>query len=155
MPLPARQRPFVGAYCLVRRGDEILFMQRQNTRYADGQWSIPGGHVDEGESATQTVSRELFEETGLIVSVADWRMACVMHRKTADRECIDLVFIADRFSGELENREPDKCAHLAFRPLGKLPTPFLGYIDTAIKAIDRQNWSGIVYLEDGWNLVNE
>ncbi|WP_105616104.1 NUDIX hydrolase [Vallitalea okinawensis] len=27
-------------------------------------WEIPGGHIEEGESASQAASRELFEETG-------------------------------------------------------------------------------------------
>ncbi len=35
------QRPFLAVYALILKGDDILVMLRQNTSYADGQWSIP------------------------------------------------------------------------------------------------------------------
>ncbi len=40
------------------------------TRRADnGQWCIPGGHMEAGESAAETVIREMLEETGLQVEI--------------------------------------------------------------------------------------
>src|SRR5687768_18084311 len=40
------------------------------TRRADnGQWCIPGGGMDAGESAEECCAREMWEETGLVVSV--------------------------------------------------------------------------------------
>jgi ADP-ribose pyrophosphatase len=38
----------------------VLIQRRDN-----GAWAIPGGMVDDGEAVHQTLSRELFEETGL------------------------------------------------------------------------------------------
>jgi 8-oxo-dGTP diphosphatase len=46
---------------LIRRGSEPLL----------GQWSIPGGTLELGESLQQGVSRELLEETGLQVRVLE------------------------------------------------------------------------------------
>ena len=46
-----------GRVLLVRRGREPL----------KGQWSIPGGLIEVGESLHQGVAREVREETGLIV----------------------------------------------------------------------------------------
>ncbi len=43
--------------------NEILLHQLRNT----GQWSLPGGAIDPGESAAEAVVREVFEETGLNV----------------------------------------------------------------------------------------
>lgn len=40
------------------------------TRRTDnGQWCLPGGRMEPGESITETCSREIWEETGLRVSV--------------------------------------------------------------------------------------
>jgi ADP-ribose pyrophosphatase len=40
---------------------EMLAVQRKD----NGQWAIPGGMVDKGEEVSRTLSRELFEETGV------------------------------------------------------------------------------------------
>src|SRR4051812_1435698 len=39
---------------------EILLIQDSK-----GRWTIPKGHIEEGESARQTAEREIREETGL------------------------------------------------------------------------------------------
>ena len=40
------------------------------TRRADnGQWCLPGGRMESGESVAEACEREVFEETGLIVRV--------------------------------------------------------------------------------------
>ena len=51
---------------LVRRGDELL-MVRQAAPGEQPVWSIPGGRVEPGEFVTHALSRELAEETGLLV----------------------------------------------------------------------------------------
>jgi 8-oxo-dGTP diphosphatase len=50
-----------GRTLLIRRGSEPL----------RGQWSIPGGMLELGESLQAGVARELLEETGLEVRVLD------------------------------------------------------------------------------------
>jgi 8-oxo-dGTP diphosphatase len=50
-----------GRALLIRRGSEPL----------RGQWSIPGGTLEIGESLQEGVARELLEETGLEVRVLD------------------------------------------------------------------------------------
>jgi 8-oxo-dGTP diphosphatase len=43
----------------------ILLLRRANTEHGDGEWCLPGGKMDYGQSPEQTVTNELFEETGL------------------------------------------------------------------------------------------
>jgi 8-oxo-dGTP diphosphatase len=61
------QRPYLASYCLIQANNTILFQRRFNTGYLDGQWALPSGHAIDGEEALAAASRELLEETSLIV----------------------------------------------------------------------------------------
>jgi ADP-ribose pyrophosphatase YjhB (NUDIX family) len=58
--------PLVGVGAVVVEQGRVLLVQR-GTEPAKGQWSIPGGLIDVGESLREAVAREVREETGLIV----------------------------------------------------------------------------------------
>jgi 8-oxo-dGTP diphosphatase len=45
--------------------DDRLLMIRRGHGPAAGTWSVPGGHIERGETAAEAVVRELQEETGL------------------------------------------------------------------------------------------
>ena len=44
----------------------ILIVERGREPYR-GQWSLPGGIVEAGETLQQAIEREVLEETGLVV----------------------------------------------------------------------------------------
>ena len=56
-------RPAVSAVIFDRRG-RLLLQQRSD----GGQWGLPGGSVEIGESVREAVAREVREETGLTVA---------------------------------------------------------------------------------------
>jgi 8-oxo-dGTP diphosphatase len=71
--LPSREypeRPFIGVGGVVISGNRVLLIQRGNPPL-EGQWSIPGGMLELGETLIEGVRRELAEETGLDVRVLD------------------------------------------------------------------------------------
>jgi 8-oxo-dGTP diphosphatase len=74
-----------GRALLIRRGSEPLL----------GEWSIPGGTLELGESLQQGVARELLEETGLEVQVLDMI------------EAFDRIFL-DPAAANAENRTRPK-----------------------------------------------
>lgn len=58
----ASPSPTAGVICL--RGDEVLLIKR-GTPPRQGQWSLPGGRIEFGETAQAAALRELGEETGI------------------------------------------------------------------------------------------
>jgi ADP-ribose pyrophosphatase YjhB (NUDIX family) len=63
-------RPVVGVGGVVIENGRALLIKR-GTEPLLGQWSIPGGTLELGESLQEGVARELLEETGLEVEVLD------------------------------------------------------------------------------------
>jgi 8-oxo-dGTP diphosphatase len=63
-------RPVVGIGGVVIENEQALLIKRGSEPLL-GQWSIPGGTLELGESLQQGVARELLEETGLEVQVLD------------------------------------------------------------------------------------
>lgn len=64
------ERPYAGVGAIIFRGTEVLLVKRGRPP-ALGQWSIPGGLVELGESLDTSVRREVLEEVGLEVKVID------------------------------------------------------------------------------------
>ena len=59
-PTPNRPRAIGAAALIVRDGALLL-----DCRADDGTWGLPAGRVDEGETVSEAVVREVREETGL------------------------------------------------------------------------------------------
>ena len=62
------ERPIVGVGVVVWRGDRFLLVRRGKDPNK-GQWSIPGGAQQLGETVYAAAAREVWEETGLAVEV--------------------------------------------------------------------------------------
>lgn len=56
----------VGA--LVREARVLLVLRGQDRDAYPGQWDLPGGHIEAGESELEALTRELLEELGVQIS---------------------------------------------------------------------------------------
>ena len=61
-------RPIAAVGALVWRGDRILLIRRGNPPRR-GEWSLPGGGQDLGETVFEAARREVREETGVDVKI--------------------------------------------------------------------------------------
>ncbi len=60
------ERPIVGVGAVIFDEDRVLLVQRGHAPM-QGEWSLPGGALEVGETLEEGVRREVLEETGLIV----------------------------------------------------------------------------------------
>jgi 8-oxo-dGTP diphosphatase len=61
-------RPFVGVGAVIVDAARVVLIRRRFEPLA-GEWSLPGGTVEAGETLEDCVTREMREETGLDVEV--------------------------------------------------------------------------------------
>jgi ADP-ribose pyrophosphatase YjhB (NUDIX family) len=60
------EHPELTAAAVITRGDRIVLILR-GVEPGRERWSIPGGHVELGETTRDAVRREVLEECGLVV----------------------------------------------------------------------------------------
>lgn len=135
----------VNAHLILKQEAKILLHLRKNTGYCDGMWSLVAGHVEDDESATEGMIREVREEIGLDLYPAQIQVVHIMHRKT-NRLNIDVFFDCRSWQGNIQNLEPEKCEKLEFFPINSLPPNIVDYHAQALTSI----LDGIFYSEMGW-----
>lgn len=66
----AHRHQRTAAYAVVTSSRGVLLTQLAATTNAAGQWNLPGGGVDPGESPLEALHREVWEETGQVIAAA-------------------------------------------------------------------------------------
>lgn len=141
-----RYRSCIDLHLILRDGrGRVLLGERRNTGWADGQLGLPSGHLEDSEPATLGAVREGEEEIGVVIKPEDLVLVHLMHHHT-DSGRVALFFQVTTWSGEVVNREPDKCAGWDFIPLDALPGNVVPYVADAL----RQYSAGVPYSERGW-----
>jgi 8-oxo-dGTP diphosphatase len=127
---------------------ELLLGLRQNTGYGDGFYCMPAGHQELFETSAQALRREVIEEVGVVpqfnrmsnrprLHVEHLKDYGSNHANPAQRfrHYSELFFLVPQWRGDVENREPDKCAELRFFRLDALPPNLLPLTAYALKCL--------------------
>ena len=92
--------------CMIYDGDKVVVQNRVNKKWSG--IAFPGGHVEYGESFTDSVIREIYEETGLTISN---RRLCGIDSwmcEDGSRYMI-LLYKTNKFRGELRSSNEGEC----------------------------------------------
>jgi 8-oxo-dGTP diphosphatase len=113
--------PKVGVGVLIVKGDKILLGLRKGAHGA-GQWSLPGGHMELGESFSDVCAREVREETGIIIQGVK-KMTFTNDLFEEDGLHYVTLFFEAKWNGKQnpKNLEPDKTEEWKWFDLWALP----------------------------------
>ena len=116
--------PLVGVGVFLIRDNKILLGKRKGSHGA-GEWSLPGGHLEVGESFLECCTREVQEETGIQIDKINPLFFTNDIFENDDKHYVTLFFAASvSKETQAQNMEPDKCEGWEwFDPDVELPSP--------------------------------
>ena len=140
------KRPGVGIGIIIENQDgQILIGKRKGSH--SPFYSIPGGHLENGETFEEAAIKETFEETGLkiyrpeVISVTN-NLRTYQNEK---KHYISVNLYTKDFEGTLMVREPDKCEKWLWCSVDQIPKP---HFDASEFAID-------CYLKSKFYILNQ
>lgn len=98
------KQPLIGVGALIVENGRVVLIKRGKAPLL-GEWSIPGGMLELGQTLRQGAEREALEETGLVVRATE--LLGVFDRVVPDAEgkiiyhYVLIDFLCERVSGEL------------------------------------------------------
>jgi len=117
----------VGVGVAVMTNNGYVLMQRQGSHGA-GEWSLPGGHLEFGESIIECAAREVFEETGLVLENATI-IPIITEDHFPGKQYVT-VYVHGSADGSPKIMEPDKASNIiSIEPVDELPAPLFVGVD--------------------------
>ena len=113
---------------------EVLLALRKNTGYRDGEYELPGGHVDAGEDLMHAMVREAKEELLIDVKAEDLKIAHILHHYTGDR--VNFILTTNVYKGIPLIGEPHKCEKLEWFDINNLPVNISMKVKKSIEEIN-------------------
>ncbi|MBI4767414.1 MAG: NUDIX domain-containing protein [Deltaproteobacteria bacterium] len=123
MPDP-KNRPRVGLGLIIVNQEGKVLIGKRTGSHAP-YYSIPGGNLELGETFEEGATREIKEETDLDIKKPEV-LAVTNNLETYRSEglhYISIIMLVKDFSGELKNREPEKCTGWLWADPKNLPRP--------------------------------
>ena len=92
-----QEKPVLGASACVWKDGKVLVAKRGKAPNF-GLWSLPGGHVELGETLQQAAARELHEETGVEADLAHL-VDCLNFIRTGNDAAVTSHYVVAVFAG--------------------------------------------------------
>ena len=115
------KHPILGVGGIVFKGNRVL-LARRNQEPGKGQWSLPGGMVELGETLEQALVREIREEAGIDIKIGG--LARLLDRIIHDDgQRVQYHYVIVDYWAEMVSGEPraaSDVSDLRFVPLGEV-----------------------------------
>ena len=129
--------------CLITDGDRILLQNRTKNDWQG--YTLPGGHVEPGESFVDAVIREVKEETGL--DIKNPRLAGVKQFPIEGGRYVVLLFKANEYSGTVVSSDEGQMEWVDSNHLSEIHT--VEDFEDLIRVINDPALTEFQYLVDG------
>ncbi len=126
--------PRVGGGAALVRDGALLLVHRMKAPEAL-HWGLPGGKVDLHEALADAIRREIREELGVEITASELLCVSEQVNPAAGEHWVGIVHRVLAFTGEPENREPEKHAAIGWFPLTALPSPLTAPARAAAAAL--------------------
>jgi 8-oxo-dGTP diphosphatase len=103
--------------------DGKFLMQKRKGSHGEGSWSLPGGHLEFGESFEETARREVMEEAGIEIKNVRFGAITNDHFVDENKHYVTIWMLSEWANGEVKNMEPEKCTAQTWSTFDDLPTP--------------------------------
>jgi 8-oxo-dGTP diphosphatase len=115
------KRPHACVGVMIWKDNKILLGKRKGS-HGNGEYSLPGGHIEFGESFEECVKRETKEEAG--VDIKNIKFISVANIfKHENRQDVQIDFTADWDSGDERTDPNEKIGEWGWYSLDDLPSP--------------------------------
>jgi 8-oxo-dGTP pyrophosphatase MutT (NUDIX family) len=108
---------FEAVGCICYSKGRILLLKRTDEKSYPGRWGIPSGKVKENESRLRAIVRELFEETGMLLSADNLYLVRTYHVITEEMSFLYTVYQCQFESiPEIKIRSEEHTRFVWFKP---------------------------------------
>lgn len=115
---------------VVNKGKVLVGLRcKDDNKKSNGNWQLPGGHIEQEEMVFEAATRECFEETGLKIKKLSTLPLIIEQKKTKK---IVLSVVAENFSGKLLGKSPE---HSAWRWMEKNDLVKKNYMKSTFKIL--------------------
>eukprot|EP00775_Hariotina_reticulata_P013099 gene13100-13227_t len=112
----------VGIGVIVQRGEDILLGIRQGS-LGEGEWALPGGHLEHGETFEECAMREVLEETGVAIHNVQFAAAENVLFESGAHYVVIFMHGEAALDAEAVVLEPHKCRGWSWVRWEQLPSP--------------------------------